>query len=215
MAQETVQPMVDYFMGAQPQRETLDGYVAELERRNRLTPAVASAIEKARTVRLANRAVFYLAGALTGVNEATKQRYTQLSELIGAHDTPGTNMFGYAPHLHGTDPINHPDVTAGEVHDIDKLWAAVTADAHINMLDPVAHGNAAEEAWADDRDIPTIYVRPETMVPSRLMRGVWNLAGTIAYNNFEADALPQIGNFLNSVQEQWAMQDQAFGNLNI
>ena len=123
-------------------------------------------------------------------------------------------MFGYAPHLHGTDPVNHPNVTAAEVHDIDKLWAGIIADAHVNMLDPIAHGNAAEEAWADDRDIPTIYVRPETMVPSRLMRGVWNLAGTIAYADFRADALPQIGAFLDGIQERWTDQYQAAGGSN-
>jgi len=32
------------------------------------------------------------------------------------------------------------------------------ADFHINWLDPIAHGNAIEEGWAEAHFVPAVYM---------------------------------------------------------
>lgn len=190
------------FIGARPQRPTIDDYAADLQAQGRMTPAVREAIDKARAVRADHDIVFYVAGALTGMSDKVKQRYVDLSDLVATYNKPGAKMFGYAPHLHGTDPVKHPDVTPDEVRDIDYLWSAVVPDGHFNFWDPVAHGNAAEAAWAEQHGIPAVYLVPEGLVPSRLVRGMHNILTTLVYVDFWADGLPQIQEFLNELEAE-------------
>jgi hypothetical protein len=173
----------------------LDMYESTLQEEGRATPAVAEALEKAKEVYTSTGYRFYIAGGLTGVDEATKLRYEQTSDIIAA-GIPNARRIApaspYAPHLHGTDPIKHPNVTPEEVHDIDFLWAAVVATAHVNFLHPVAHGNAIEMSWAERYNIPTINVVPEGFTASRLVRGMRNIVGQLVYKDFEEDGLPQV-----------------------
>ncbi|MEJ0073665.1 MAG: hypothetical protein WDN27_06395 [Candidatus Saccharibacteria bacterium] len=173
--------------------ENVGFYEQDLERAGRLTPPMQEALQKARDIRIGHNVLFYLAGALTGVEEPVKQRYSAVSELIATKP----QMFGYAPHLHGTDPIKHPDVTPEEVRDIDYLFAAIVPDAHINFWHPTAHGNAIEEGWAEAQGKPSLYVVPEGAALSRLVRGMRNIVDTIVYSDFEEEALPQIDTFLD------------------
>lgn len=177
-------------------------YVGRLEADGRLTEAVQSSIHKAMELRREYDVVFYIAGALTGVDEQTKLRYSAVSESIGRYATDGAMMFGYAPHLHGTDPVRHPDVTPEEVRDIDHLFAAVVPDYHLNFLYPVAHGSAIEEAWAEDRGIPAIYLAPTDMQVSRLTRGMRNTIQTVRYDDFDSDGMAQLSEVLGSLHAQ-------------
>lgn len=93
--------------------------------------------------------------------------------------------------MHGTDPVAHPHVTPEEVRDIDYLFSALVPDYHINWWHPVAHGNAVEAGWAELMDIPSIYLIPEDVIPSRLIRGMHNIATTITYTDFN-DGLSQL-----------------------
>lgn len=156
-------------------------YSHELQKNGRLTPVVQEALEKAKGIRSNYHTVFYIAGGLTGVSDEIKERYAQLSTFVAGYD----GVFGYAPHLHGTDPVVHPDVTPEEVRDIDYLFSAIVPDYHINCLYPLAHGNAIETAWAEMKGIPTIYLVPKGVTLSRLVRGMHNIEHTIIYSDFE------------------------------
>jgi hypothetical protein len=163
-------------------------YAADLERRGRMTDIVREAFEKATEIRANYDTVIYLAGGLTGMSEEVKSRYADLSDLVASNDS----MFGYAPHLHGTDPVKHPDVSPEEVRDIDFLFAAVIPDLHINCWYPVAHGNAVEAGWAEQANIPAVHLVPEGVTLSRLVRGMHNIAATITYTDFEKDGISQV-----------------------
>ena len=179
-------------------RPSIDEYAAQLEAQGRITPAVQESLDKARAVRRDHHTVYYIAGGLTGVDEPTKQRYGAVSDLIASLGGESVAMFGYAPHLHGTDPVKHPNVTPEEVRDIDYLWAAVVPDAHVNYWGPMAHGNAIEAGWAETFGIPSIYMVPEGVVLSRLVRGMHNIATTITYTDFAEHGLKQLEDYLRS-----------------
>lgn len=185
-------------------------YGEDLEEDDRLTPAVTASLDKAADIATDKDIVVYIAGALTGVSEETKIRYERTSELIGSYLLPPAEMFGYAPHLHGTDPVQHPDVTPDEVRDIDYLWAVKMADYHINFRHPQADGNAVEQGWAEAHRIPSLYVSPREHRQSRLLLGMRNIAGTVLYDSFEEEGLPQIAQFFDKVQsERMTLQTHA------
>ncbi len=175
-------------------------YIGALSREDRMTPAVEASAEKAVAVRTNHEKVFYLAGPLTGMSEETKLRYNHVSGLIATFVRPGARMFGYAPHLHGTDPVKHPDVTPAEVRDIDYMYAVKVPDYHINFLHPLAHGNAIEEGWAEEAGIPALYVVPRGLKLSRLVLGMRNIVETVRYDNFQEEGLAGIQTFLNEVE---------------
>ena len=167
---------------------TLDEYVDYLKRSGRFTPVVQDSARKAADTLDKFTTIFYIAGALTGMSEVVKQRYVQLSDLVASQK----GMFAYAPHLHGTDPVRHPHVTPEEVRDIDFMFSAVVPHGHLNCLAPAAHGNAIEAAWAELMGIPSIYLVPQGVTLSRLVRGMHNIRATIVYEDFEKDALPEV-----------------------
>jgi len=128
------------------------------------------------------------------MSEEVKSRYGLLSDLVAANK----GMFGYAPHLHGTDPVAHPHVTPEEVRDIDFLFAAIVPDYHLNCWSPLAHGNAVEAGWAEINGVPSIYLVPRNIVLSRLVRGMHNIAGIITYDVFEEDGLKKVQTFIDT-----------------
>lgn len=203
MSRESMSEPVKEFLAAKPQRLTVDEYQSQIEARSELTPAVREALDKARSIRLGHTVLFYIAGGLTGIPESTKQRYSQLSDFIAEHSSPEVAMFGYAPHLHGTDPVKHPDVSPREVRVIDYLWSSVVADGHFNFWDPIAHGNAIEAGWAEERGIPSVHLVPDGMTTSRLVRGLNNTVDTITYKDFETDGIAQVGEFLDELTAHW------------
>ncbi len=189
------------FTAMKPVKIPVSTYATQLGQAGRLTPTVQDMVAKAIEAQQNHEFIFYIAGPLTGMSEATKDRYVKTSELVASYIKPDARMFGYAPHLHGTDPVKHPDVSPQEVRDIDYLFARVIADAHINFLDPVAHGNAIEEAWAEEAGIPAFYVALRSTTLSRLVRGMNNMVDTFLYDSFETDGLPQIQAFLNELEQ--------------
>lgn len=178
------------------ERPSLGRYMLFLREMGRLTPVVQEACEKAERLRSEHKTIIYLAGALTGVPEAMKQRYVQLYELVGSYD----GMYAYAPHMHGTDPVKHPDVTFDEVRDIDCLFSMIVADYHINFWDPMAHGNAIEEAWGEMVAVPSVYLMAKDVRLSRLPKGMWNIGERIEYADFDTDAVPRVREWLEHVQ---------------
>jgi hypothetical protein len=173
---------------------SIDEYADELERRGRMTEVTKEAIAKARRVTNEYESVLYVAGPLTGMSEEIKARYGRISAVVA--EVPG--WFGYVPHLHGTDPVVHPDVTADEVRDIDFLWSTVVAKAQVNCLFPVAHGNGIEEGWAELAEIPSLYLVPVSFTASRLVRGMWNVRQAVAYEEFD-ECLPRVLNFVTEL----------------
>lgn len=167
-------------------------YALDLEAQGRMTDIVREAVAKAEQLRREFHTIFYLAGGLTGMSEEIKSRYGDLSDLVASQE----GMFGYAPHLHGTDPVAHPHVTPEEVRDIDYLFAVVIPDFHLNCWYPIAHGNAVEAGWAELANIPAIHLVPEGITLSRLVRGMRNIAATIVYKDFKSDGLDSIRQFV-------------------
>lgn len=164
-------------------RVSIEQYVESLRLRNLLTPPIVESLEKAQKIRKSTKAIVYIAGALTGVDEETKKRYGLVSEYL--QNWGEGKFFGYVPHLHGTDPVKHPQVTPEEVRIIDHLWAVVAADLHINFLYPTAHGNAIEEGWSESGLIPAIYLNPKGNKLSRLTLGMDNRLATVEYSQNE------------------------------
>ncbi|MDP3769785.1 MAG: hypothetical protein Q8R40_02530 [bacterium] len=169
-----------YFDYPMPERPDFESYTRWLMRQARMTPPVSDALDRARGVMSEHKRVCYIAGALTEATSADKERYEIVSRIAGEH-----GMFGYAPHLYGTDPVRHPSVTPREVRDIDYLWAVVMPDLHINFLCPIAHGNAIEQGWAECFCIPTVYVADRMGRISRLPAGMFNILEVIRYNDID------------------------------
>lgn len=151
-----------------------------LMRTKRKTCFVGEHIEKAGQQIKSGRRVGYVAGPLTGIPEAFKERYKRAAEICESY-----GFFGYIPNIHGTDPVNHPAVTVEEVRDVDYLWAVVMADFHINFLHPVGHGNAIEAAWAETYHIPTIFCAQSDQLVSRLTRGLLNVTHILRYEHID------------------------------
>lgn len=174
---------------ANSERPSIDTYANSLELKGRLTNPVRDAIEKAKAIKKTTHTVVYIAGGLTGVDEITKERYGQASSLLNAYSPIGKKnaFFGYVPHLHGTDPIKHPQVTPDEVRDIDFLWAVIVADHHLNFLHPLAHGNAIEAGWSEGNMIPTIQINPKYNKLSRLTLGLNNIVDKVGVNDTTLD----------------------------
>jgi len=137
----------------------------------------------------------YIAGALTGMPDEIKKRYEETSRICFEYD-----IFGYAPHLFGTDPVKHPNVPPHEVRAIDFLWGVVVPCFHINWLDPLA-ANLIEEGWAEICDVPAIYLLPEEKYEnlSRLIKGMKNVKKVITYSSYE-DGLKQISEYLKQIK---------------
>lgn len=194
----------DFYHSRFPAKEayvTLEDYVKWLKLEGRLTPAVADAVNLANEKIHRGTIVFYIAGALTEASEEDKERYARTSEIISTRrNGKGRSFFGYAPHIYGTDPKKHPQVTPQEVRDIDYLWAVVMAEAHVNFLDPIAHGNAIEEGWAEASHIPAIMCVPEGMRISRLTRGMINIDTFVSYEDIE-DAYQELSCLVDQLSD--------------
>jgi hypothetical protein len=196
--------LVKNFLHAAPRRYLLQDYANELRRKNRLTANVRKAIEKAGRLRVEYTYIFYIAGTLSRADDTLKSRYETLHQVISHHSGPNPSMYGYAPHLHGTDPVKDADVTPNEVRDIDFIFSSLIADGHFNFLDPRGHGNAIEAAWAENCDVPSIYLVPNGCNLGRLVKGMWNIAGTIEYDDFYIDGLSQVKDFLSGIEGRFA-----------
>lgn len=193
------------FFAIVPNRD-LSAYELWLQVNERLTPFVQDKIEEARAVRAACNLVVYMAGALTEASPADKYRYEVLSELVNSYEKPGARMFGYAPHMQGTDPAQHKDrldlkhVTAKEVHDVDLLWSTFAAHLQLHCMWPVAHGNGAEAGWASVFGIPAVYFAPVGQRISRLMLGTHNQPVAFSYRDFDQDCVPAVRSLLDAVE---------------
>lgn len=182
-----------YFDFPMVAKESLESRERYLKRQRRFTPVVAEAFALAYTTRETHNIIGYCAGALTGVSDEMKARYERIFEISqkSRFQNGSRKLFIYVPHLFGTDPKKHPQVTPTEVRDIDHLWAVLMAQFHINCLDPMAHGNAIEEGWAESVCIPSIFMVPQEITLSRLTRGMENIDMTIRYQIVE-DAYVQL-----------------------
>lgn len=181
-------------------RPSIDEFALWLRENKRLTPFVADKIELARAVRATCSLVVYTAGALTGASESDKERYVTLGEVVDGYQRRGARMFGYVPHVHGTDPKNHPDVTAQEVHDVDLLWSTFAAHLQLHCMWPVAHGNGAEAGWASIFGVPAVYFTPTNQKVSRLMLGTHNAPVAFFYRDFAEDCVPAVRQLLDILQ---------------
>jgi hypothetical protein len=185
------------YSGASAARPEIQEYAHALDLRDRLTPIVKESVEKALGAKVASDCVVYIAGPLTGVAEELKDRYGAVSSMLEEYpcihgDQSGQGFFGYVPHLHGTDPVKHPNVTPDEVRDIDFLWAGITSDYQVNFLSPTAHGNAIEAGWAEQLMIPAVQLNPKVNRLSRLTLGLNNIMADIEYDDFYEDGMPEV-----------------------
>lgn len=181
-------------------RPSIDQYEAALAAQKRLTPFCAEMVSRARHVRASNEVVIYIAGALTGASDQDKERYQAIADLARGYRQFGARMFGYVPHLHGTDPVKHPDVSADEVRDVDFLWSTVVSDVQMHFMSPVAHGNAAEATWAEVFGVPVVYLTPTGQRLSRLMLGMHHRPRIISYDDFRGDLVPMVERLLGAIE---------------
>ena len=195
--------IANLYTGASPERLSLDEYAIALDAMGRLTPVVAEAITKAHDWQSNTVAMVYIAGGLTDVSEELKRRYGQASDLLATYAPPGEDgrqaFFGYVPHLHGTDPVLHPQVSQEEVRDIDFIYARLVPSFTVNFLAPIAHGNAIEAGWGELGMVPGVYMKPTGYKLSRLTLGMNNIAHTIEYEDYETDGLEQLKIYFDEV----------------
>lgn len=190
------------------QRPTINEYVNSREEKGRRTAIFDESVEKARSVVAANQLIFYIAGGLTGMSEEVKARYGMVSDAFANYRHDELRTFAYAPHLHGTDPVVHPNVSPKEVRDIDQLWSTIVPHAQINFLKPAALGNGVEAGWAEIYGVPTLHLVDkehdkdfDERRVSRLLRGMEGILGHIIYDDFAAEAIPQLQQFKDQLIE--------------
>lgn len=124
--------------------------------------------------------IVYVGGSLTHVPEDEKKRYGKSAKLV---DELGG--FGYAPHIYGTDPTEHPDVLPKDVRDIDFFWSVLMSDLSIFWCDYPAFGTGIEMAWAEVYKIPSIKIINKNIKLSRLAKGLRDKSEIIYYDNDE------------------------------
>lgn len=109
----------------------------------------------------------YIAGALTRLDAAkdTKEVYEHIAAALTEH-----GVECYVPHMQGTDPVKHPDVSAYDVWKKD-LFAVSSRDVIIAYVGEPSLGVGAELELARINDIPIVlwWFKGETV--SRMARG--------------------------------------------
>lgn len=144
--------------------------------------------------------VAYVSGALTGVSEELKERYVKTKETVERHEG-----FAYVPHIHGTDPVKHPDVTPRDVRDIDEFWSVSVPDFQITWVEPPALGSGIEAGWGEkSREVPIVALCPADKRASRLMRGLRNYCKEIPYETLD-DAYSKLDRLVQGLQD-WVIE---------
>ncbi|OGD66444.1 hypothetical protein A3F08_01200 [Candidatus Berkelbacteria bacterium RIFCSPHIGHO2_12_FULL_36_9] len=140
-----------------------------------------------------SKKIVYIGGSLTHVPPDEKIRYEKSAKLV---DKLGG--FGYAPHIYGTDPIKHLNVSPQDVRDIDFFWSVLMSDLSIFWCDYPAFGPGIEMAWAEVYNIPSIKIINNKIKLSRLAKGLRDKSKIIEYDS-DKDLFKNLKNKLNKI----------------
>lgn len=133
----------------------------------------------AQKIMASRKPIVYIGGGLTGQDDDIKIKYEKTGKMI---DQMGG--FGYVPHVYGTDPVKHPDVSPEDVRNIDFLWSVLLPSADIFWCDNPSFGVGIEMAWAEIYDIPSIKIHNKNITVSRMPRGLYH-SQILAYNDID------------------------------
>lgn len=126
----------------------------------------------------------YMSGALTGVpdNAVIKDFYVAVGELCQK-----LGLEVYVPHINGTDPIVHPDVTPSQVFEIDvgEVRQASLVVAYVGIP---SFGVGMELAYAERFGHPIVLLSEKGCKISRFVLGIPTIVKHIEFENYE-DAL--------------------------
>lgn len=136
----------------------------------------------------------YIGGSLTQNSEEGKRIYEKLGEELQKF---AENV--YVPHLQGTDPVQHPDVTPKQVWEKD-YQEITTSDLLIGYVGKPSLGLGGELEISRIEQVDTIIWWYQGDKVSRLPRGNPGINKQIEAENNE-DAAEQI---INYIKEKYA-----------
>lgn len=142
------------------------------------TSAIRKPIKLAEKILAKKQTIVYISGSLTHVPEPEKMRYERAVKLVNS-----LGAFAYAPHLYGTDPIKHPNVSSEEVRNLDFLWSVALPKFSIIFCDYLAFGVGIEMGWEEIFGIPSIKVIKFGRRLTRLAKGLYDNSKIIEYKN--------------------------------
>ena len=111
----------------------------------------------------------YLATALTGLEESARKSLFGVSDIVGSVCSE-LDIDLYQPRQH-TDPVSHPDVSAEDVHGLDRE-RVLNSDLLIHIADHPSTGAGEELDFASNALVPVILISHGESRVSRMVTGI-------------------------------------------
>ena len=113
--------------------------------------------------------IAYLATALTGLEESERKSLFAVSDLVESVCS-NLDIELYQPRKH-TDPLNHPNVSAEDVHALDRE-RVLNSDLLIHIADHPSTGAGEELDFASNALVPIILISHGESRVSRMVTGI-------------------------------------------
>lgn len=141
---------------------------------NTTVPVLADVVEEAGLILFQRepaplRLIAYLATALTGLDESERKSLFAVSDLVESVCS-NLDIELYQPRKH-TDPLNHPNVSAEEVHGLDRE-RVLNSDLLIHIADHPSTGAGEELDFASNALVPIILISHGESRVSRMVTGI-------------------------------------------
>ena len=124
----------------------------------------------------------YLASALTGLSEDQRGHLFAVSEIVDSV-CRDLEINLYQPRK-ATDPINHPDVAATDVYNMDREHV-LSSDLVVHVADYASTGAGEELDFALAALIPIVFIAHGDTRVSRMVTGIPAFKLTITYNHLD------------------------------
>ena len=124
----------------------------------------------------------YLASALTGLDEAQRQRLVAVSEVVTSV-CEALEIAVYEPRK-ATDPVDHPQIEAEDVFNLDRELV-LNSDLVIHIADFASTGAGEELDFALAALIPIIIIAHGETRVSRMVTGIPGLKLMITYHDLD------------------------------
>lgn len=139
----------------------------------------------------------FFGGPLTDLKDkaGTKKFYVRMAEVAKKNNAECFWAF-----LHGTDPLEDPDVPSSVVYSSD-LEALGASDVMIVYLGEPTTGTGQEMEYAKEHGIPIYMMYEKGKYISRMAKGSPNVKGSIEFTS-EEDALAKLDILLDGLKKR-------------